>query len=260
MKRKQNPKRQCSLPKKTLEDFFSSYEYKENQGDQEPKKLTSRSKSNTPPPESPKILEFLSEKRLERNFFTQEVVELSKALLGKIIVRNIKEGQMRFKIVETEAYKGPLDKACHAYDNKRTERTKYFWRIGGCLYIFMIYGKNCFNITAGTADDPEAVLIRALEPCGNLRVIKSIRKCKNPKDIANGPGKCGDALCLDRSYNGYDLCQGEEMYIVDNKEKFEICISKRINIDYAGEWKDKLWRFYIKNNSFVSKPANRKKK
>lgn len=80
-------------------------------------------------------------------------------------------------IVETEAYKAPEDKACHAYNNKKTDRTKYFWQDGGCIYMFSIYGHNyCMNITAATKNDPEAVLIRAVEPIEGIELVRTMRK------------------------------------------------------------------------------------
>lgn len=118
------------------------------------------------------------EKPLPTSFFTVDVVKLAKELLGKIIVRKLSNGKLiKVMIVETEAYKAPEDKACHAYDNKKTERTKYFWKEGGHLYVFSIYGSNyCLNIVAGTETQPEAVLLRAVEPIEGLEYIRENRK------------------------------------------------------------------------------------
>ncbi len=166
------------------------------------------------------------------------------------------------RIVETEAYKAPEDKACHAYNNKKTEKTKFFWQIGGNLYVYSIYGNNmCMNITASDADKPEAVLIRAVEPIRGIEIIKKLRKFENKKEtpgnlktLTDGPGKTGASLDIDKSFNGVDLTNSDKIFLVDDEEyKFEVGVSKRINIDYAEEWKDKLWRFYVLNNVFVSK-------
>jgi DNA-3-methyladenine glycosylase len=204
----------------------------------------------------------LSEDRIKREFYTTDVVDLAKKLLGKKIVRKAGDKFTVCRIVETEAYKAPEDKACHAYGGKKTEKTKYFWQIGGNLYVYSIYGNNmCMNITASDADKPEAVLIRAVEPLRGIEIIKKLRKADTKKDttsnlanLSNGPGKTGAALDIDKTFNAVDLCTSDKIFLVDDEDfKFEIGTSKRINIDYAEEWKNKLWRFYIKNNIFVSK-------
>jgi DNA-3-methyladenine glycosylase len=200
--------------------------------------------------------------RLPREFYMTDVVDLAKNLLGKIVVRIIDGVECRVRIVETEAYKAPEDKACHAYNNKKTDRTKYFWQVGGCLYVYMIHNSNCLNITAATAEEPEAVLIRAVEPLEGVDKIKELRKLKpedkltpsKMRDLTNGPGKVGAALNFNKSHNGLDLCKCDEAFLVDDPDyKFTLERSVRINIDYAGEWKFKPWRFYIKDNQFVSK-------
>lgn len=193
--------------------------------------------------------------RLPRSFFTVEVTTLAKSLLNQILVYKAGDVIYKFKIVETEAYKGPLDKACHAYNNKRTERTKYFYQNGGNLYVFMIYGHCLLNITAGNESEPEAVLIRAMEPVNNFKEILAKRNVKNLYDVANGPGKIGDCLDLKLDDNGRDLCVDEFLYMEkgDDLKAEDLGVSERINIDYAEEWKDVMWRFFIKGNKFVSK-------
>lgn len=196
--------------------------------------------------------------RLSKEFYNQDAVTLSKALLGKILVREIDGEKVLCRIVETEAYVGPEDKGCHAYGNKKTERTKTMFLEGGVAYIYIIYGMyNCLNIVATEKGKPEAVLIRAVEPLNNIEVLKRYRNIKSDKiqDLTNGPGKLCKAINIDRSLNGYDLVNGNELYVVEpeSEEDFEIVESKRINIDYAEEYKDKLWRFYVKNNKFISK-------
>lgn len=199
-----------------------------------------------------------SSNKLDKEYFSKEVVELAKDLLGKIIVRKLKNGDtIKVMIVETEAYKAPEDKACHAYNNKKTDRTKYFWMDGGHLYIFSIYGSNCcMNITASDKTKPEAVLLRAVEPIEGIEIIKQHRKTssKKTKELSNGPGKLTKAIVIDKSFNGYDLTQKDaEIYLEDNEGyDFKIMQGKRINIDYAEEWIDKPWRFYIKDNEFVT--------
>ena len=108
----------------------------------------------------------------------QEAENLAKALVGKVVVRELPEGIVKAMIVETEAYKAPEDKASHAYNNRRTERTKYVWMDGGHLYVYNIYGakNNCINIAARGRDHPECVLIRAVEPTEGLEIVRSLRK------------------------------------------------------------------------------------
>jgi DNA-3-methyladenine glycosylase len=203
----------------------------------------------------------LSRSRLPREFFMTDVVDLSKKLLGKIFVRKIGDDIIKARIVETEAYKGPDDKGAHCYNNKKTERTKYFWEIGGKLYVYMIHNHNCLNIVADEADKPEATLIRAVEIIEGVEKVKELRGEKSGKDtlpklanLANGPGKVGKALNVDRSYNAVDLCSSDEIFIIDDNDyKFEMDRSIRINIDYAEEYIYKPWRFFIKGNKFVSK-------
>ena len=193
--------------------------------------------------------------RLKKDFYRRDGLTVAKDLLGKILVRKINGQKIKAKIVETEAYIGPEDKACHAYDNKRTKRTKTMFAPGGVAYVYLIYGMyNCFNVVANK-NKPEAVLIRAVEPLSHLSLIKKNRDIKSNKtiDLTNGPGKLAQALEIDCSLDGYDLITGEKLYIIDNDEELEIENDKRINIDYAEEYKDRPWRFYIAGNSFISK-------
>ena len=118
----------------------------------------------------------VSEKhRLDREFFITDGLDLAKKLLGKILVRNIGGENVRVKIVETEAYIGPDDKGAHCYNNRKTERTKYFWQEGGHLYVYRIHQSICLNIVSNTEEKPEAILIRAGEPVSGLDTIKKLR-------------------------------------------------------------------------------------
>jgi DNA-3-methyladenine glycosylase len=119
---------------------------------------------------------------LSAEFYAVDVVTLARDLLGKVIVRNTKDGIIKAMIVETEAYKAPEDKACHAYNNKKTERTKWFWQDGGHIYMYSIYGDNwCMNITAADKDSPEAVLIRAVEPIEGIEIVKANRSINSKR-------------------------------------------------------------------------------
>ena len=193
--------------------------------------------------------------RLDKDFYRRDGLTVARELVGKILVREINGQQVQAKIVETEAYLGPEDKACHAYNNKRTERTETMFAAGGVAYIYRIYGiYNLLNVVANDEGVPEAALIRAVEPISGLDLIKEQRgiESNQRQDLTNGPGKLGEALAIEKSLDGYDLINGSNLYIIDSDEPVEIENDKRINIDYAEEYKDRPWRFYIAGNSFIS--------
>ena len=194
---------------------------------------------------------------LEKDFYQQDALTVARELVGCYLHRKVEDSELVARVVETEAYLGPEDKASHAYNNKRTERTEIMFEPGGYVYVYLIYGlHHCFNIVCGPKDSPEAVFIRAVEPINGLETMKENRDIKSSRieELSNGPGKLTQALDIDKSFNGYDLIEGDRLYIREdnNKENLEIVADKRVNIDYAKEYKDKPWRFYIKGNSFVS--------
>ncbi|MGM0500697.1 MAG: DNA-3-methyladenine glycosylase [Bacillota bacterium] len=194
---------------------------------------------------------------LDYNFFQKDAVSAAKALLGKFIVREIDGEKIIVKIVDVEAYVGAEDKASHAYNNKKTKRTKTMFKKGGLAYIYLIYGiYHCFNVVTAARDNPHAVLIRAVEPVKGLKLIKENRNIKssNIVDLTNGPGKLSQALKIDKSFDSCDLVKNNQLYLLDSEDNnFEIEAAPRVNIDYAEEYKDKKWRFYIKGNKFISK-------
>jgi DNA-3-methyladenine glycosylase len=213
--------------------------------------------------------DYYSKMRIQREFFLINAVDLAEKLLGKIIVRKIGDNKIiRGRIVETEAYMGGEDKASHAYKNRKTDRTKAFWNPGGHLYVYLIYGINhCMNIVANDENTPQGALIRAIEPIEGIEIIKKNRginidndnngkKKSHQTNLTNGPGKVAAALKIDRSYNSVDLCSSEEILLMEDSDpdyKFEIKTSSRVNIDYAGDYKHKQWRFFIEENIYVSK-------
>lgn len=207
--------------------------------------------------------------RLKRNFFTKELtLDIAKNLLGKFIVRKWQGKRIIGKIVETEAYIGPKDKASHSYLGKRTKRNRAEYFIGGHIYIYLVYGVYWqFNISTGKKGKPECVLIRALEPVNsqistnmatNLINIRDIRGqvCANSR-VASGPGKLCRYLKLNNSFYGEDLTKSKVIWLEDRGltiKKSNIVSTQRIGIDYAGPyWSRRKWRFYLKDNPFVSK-------
>lgn len=196
--------------------------------------------------------------KLERDFYLRDGVVVAKELLGKILVHHSKDGVVKGRIVEVEAYMGEVDKGSHSYKDKGKQngRTMIQYGEGGYAYIYMIYGMYyCMNVVANTSNVPEAVLIRGIEPLYGIDLMKKRRGMDKVKNLCNGPGKLCIAFGIDKSNYGMDLC-GDTLYIEESerKEDFEIVASKRINIDYAEEAKDYLYRFSIKNSKYISVP------
>ena len=191
--------------------------------------------------------------KLARDFYLRDVNTIARDLIGKILVHETHEGITSGIIVETEAYRGPDDKASHTYNNKRTVRTEIQYKKGGFAYIYLIYGiYYCFNVTVNEPDKPEAVLIRALEPLEGIPLMMTRRRTRKLKDLCNGPGKLCAALAINKNSYGADLC-GNNLYIRDDGKFYDIMTSPRINIDYAEEYKFLHWRYYAADNIYVSK-------
>ena len=200
---------------------------------------------------------------ISKEFYNRSALEVAQDLLGKVLVREVDGKILKGKIVETEAYIGAIDKACHAYNGRRTKRTEILYEDAGVSYIYFIYGLyHCFNVVTNKKDVAEAVLIRALEPLNEFDYISNIRYKKSYeeltkaqfKNLTNGPSKLCLAYLLDKDLNGVKLYEKCPVYITDDSnEDFKIIETKRIGIDYAEEAKDFLWRFYIKDNIYVSK-------
>jgi len=199
---------------------------------------------------------------LDRNFYLKDGHSVAKKLLGKLLVHNTSKGRISGMIVEVEMYDGRSDRASHAYKNKNTPRSLTQHKIGGIAYVYMIYGMYyCFNIVTNKVNIPEVVLVRALEPVEGIDLMAQKRATDKIKNLCSGPGKLCRALGIDKTFNEVDLCSGSlflEDYKIINKK--DILTSPRINIDYSGEAKDYLWRYYIKDNVYVSKPPKTKNK
>ena len=195
---------------------------------------------------------------LQRPFYERDTVEVAKDLLGKILVHESPEGITAGKIVETEAYRGPEDQAAHSSGGRRTPRNDIMYGQKGHAYVYFIYGLYyCINVTAGkVAGKPEAVLLRALEPVEGLEIMCKRRGTTpiKPVNLANGPGRLCMAMGINKMHDKADLTF-PPLYIKDAAPVVhdDIMAARRIGVDYAGEWKNKLWRFYIKENRFVSK-------
>jgi DNA-3-methyladenine glycosylase len=202
-------------------------------------------------------------KKLPREFYMRsDTLQIARDLIGKLLVVPTALGaRVSGMIVETEAYLGAIDKAAHSYNNRRTARNEITYAAGGHAYVFFIYGMYFqFNVTCGARDSPHVVLVRAVEPFENVEIMRARRTEKKPlskmpdKNLTSGPGKLCIAMDIDRRLNGEDLL-GDNIWLEDYQTfaAEEIKIGKRIGIDYAEEFADKPWRFWLKNNVYVSK-------
>jgi len=168
--------------------------------------------------------------RLGRGFYTRDVLEVAPDLLGKLVILADSEGkELRYRITETEAYRGEEDRACHA-SKGRTSRTEIMFHAGGSIYVYLIYGMYwMFNVVSSEAGIPQAVLIRALEGYP-------------------GPGKLSRALGIDGSLYGIDLVSSDRIWIGDDGNIPAYITAPRIGIEYAASpWKEKDWRYLVKN-------------
>jgi DNA-3-methyladenine glycosylase len=170
----------------------------------------------------------MKSKRLNKSFFKRDVLEIAPDLLGKFLVRKFPDGSLiKYKIVETEAYRGEEDEACHACKG-RTPRTDVMYREGGKVYVYLIYGMYwMLNFVTGNKEHPQAILIRGVE--GFI-----------------GPGKVGRLLKLDKSFYAEDLSISKRIWVEDSNEKVSYKTDKRIGIDYAGsKWRNMKWRYIL---------------
>lgn len=201
--------------------------------------------------------------KLNRSFYRDNAVALSKKLLGKYMIHVINGEELIGKIVETEAYMGVVDKAAHSYNGRRTGRTEVMYGEEGHAYVYFIYGMyHCLNVVAAEKEIAQAVLIRAIEPVKGIDIMTKLRFGKNIEELkkaqvlalTNGPGKLCKAFSITKLQNGEDL-SGNKLFICESRnvyENFKIIEAKRIGIDYAEEARDYLWRFYIEGNPYVS--------
>jgi DNA-3-methyladenine glycosylase len=192
--------------------------------------------------------------KLPRSFYSRPTLDVASDLLGKVLVRRLDRRRVAGKIVETEAYVGPHDLACHA-SKGHTQRTSIMFGQPGFAYVYMIYGFYfCLNVVTEPLGYPAAVLVRGVEPLESVDLMRQLRN--NPehdKNIASGPGKLCMAMSIDKQLNGADLL-GTTIWIEDRKlDPGPIRTSPRVGVDYAGEYKDKPWRFYVDGSPHVSR-------
>jgi DNA-3-methyladenine glycosylase len=192
-------------------------------------------------------LELLRARRLERGWFARDALVVARALVGCFVVREDDEnGARAARIVETEAYRGAKDLACHARAGL-TKRTRSLLGQEGHAYVFFIYGMHeCFNVTCAGVGRGHAVLVRAAEPTLGFE-----EACR-----LDGPGRFAKAMGLSRRDDGHDLI-GAHLYVAGRARRPRIAVSPRVGVAYAGVWADRPWRFYDPTSLHVSRPPKK---
>jgi len=196
-------------------------------------------------------------KKLDYSFYNRDdVVQIAKELLGKVLVTRFEGERTSGRIVETEAYAGAIDRASHAYGHRRTARTEVMYQKAGTAYVYLCYGiHHLFNVVTNKRDIPHAILIRALEPLEGIDVmLRRTGKKKLDHTLTRGPGNVSKALGLHTSHTGTSLLKNE-IFIGD--DGFEIASDSiqstaRIGVDYAGEDAKLLYRFIVRGNKYLS--------
>lgn len=183
--------------------------------------------------------------RLSREALAQSAEEVARRMLGCLLVHEAFGERRDGRIVETEAYVGVHDLACHAAKG-RTARTEVMFGPAGHAYVYLIYGMyDLFNVVTGEAGDAQAVLVRALEPLNGL-------------GRSDGPGRLTRSLGITRAHNGLDLCApGAPLWLEPGRPPARVGVGPRVGIDYAGEWRDAPLRFWDADSPFVSRPGKR---
>ena len=197
---------------------------------------------------------------LPREFFDRPTLEVARDLLGVLLCRQTSDGLTVGRIVETEAYGGPEDLASHARAG-RTRRTAPMYGEVGHAYVYLVYGMHdCLNVVAHTEPaEAGAVLLRAIEPVVGVDHMRSRRARRgraadDDARLGSGPARLCQAMGVDRSLDGHDLVSGETLWLaaLTAPMEFEVATGRRIGVDYAGDWSNRPWRFWIGDSRFVS--------
>ncbi|MBV9988689.1 MAG: DNA-3-methyladenine glycosylase [Chitinophagaceae bacterium] len=204
-----------------------------------------------------KPITLLRSRKLPVSFYERKnVCTVARELIGKVIVTTFDQVFTAGRIVETEAYNGPADKASHAWNGRRTARTEVMYNHGGVAYVYFCYGiHHLFNVVTNIADTPHAVLVRAVEPLYGIEdmLIRTGKK-KADHTLTRGPGNVSKALGIHTSHTGTDL-QSDRLFIADDGfavTKSSILATPRIGVDYAGADALLPYRFILKGNPYVS--------
>jgi DNA-3-methyladenine glycosylase len=194
----------------------------------------------------------LAERKLSRSFYARPVLVVAPACIGKVLVHRTPEGVAGGRIVECEAYRGPLDRAAHS-SRGRTKRTEAMFGPAGHAYVYLLYGISwAFNIVVAKEGEPHAVLVRALEPVVGLDLMAQRRGvAPTARILTNGPGKLCQALGITGADYARDL-QGD-LYLAEGP-RGKVGRSARINVESSGVWAERRWRFFERGNRYVSVP------
>lgn len=192
-------------------------------------------------------------------YLSEDVAALARALLGKVMVCDAEGKTIVCRIVETEAYRGPDDRACHAYNDRRTDRTKVMFEEGGCAYVYISYGMHhLLNVVTAPGDKAHAVLIRAVQPMEGIELMQERRSVfSNNYLLSGGPGKVCQALQINKNWNRVHFYKADSpLKIYDDGYKVENIVSTpRVGMSvHVGQHAHWDWRFYIKDNPWVSRP------
>lgn len=209
---------------------------------------------------------------LPRRFFTTDAVSLAHNLLGCVLVRVLDGGErLAGRIVETEAYLGVGDRGSHTFGGRRTARNESMWLVGGTAYVYFTYGMHyCMNVVAGRAEDPVAVLIRAIEPLEGVDLMRAHREGDRPRkrrladrDLCSGPARLCQALAIDRGLDGLDMVgvgrSGVGSVFVErrNRRRFsdnQIAVGPRVGLGGDGDWTRAPLRFAVGGSPWMSRP------
>ncbi len=192
-------------------------------------------------------------------YLRDDVVQIAKDLLGKFLITEFGGQRTVGKIVETEAYRAPEDKASHAYGNRRTQRTEVMYATGGKAYVYLIYGRyHLFNVVTNAKDIPHAVLIRAIEPIENVPLMLLRRQMSLLKpQLTAGPGVLSIAMGINTQHSGTNLIAEDSPIWIEDRgmwvEESDIIASPRVGVQSSQEWATIPWRFRVKGSPWISK-------
>ncbi|WP_083001321.1 DNA-3-methyladenine glycosylase [Halomonas sp. GT] len=190
---------------------------------------------------------------LPRDFYRRDTLAVARDLLGCRLVRYYEGELMVAEIVETEAYRGSEDSACHAH-RRKTPRTEAMFGPPGHAYVYLVYGMHwLLNVVTQPEGNPCAVLIRAVEPVSGEVAMRALRDVKG-RNLTNGPGKLTRALRIDKTLYGHDMTQSDVLWITAGTPPDAVASGPRVGIDYAQPAdRDAPWRLWSDGNPWVSK-------